>query len=57
MTLYIENPVNFSDPTSISTISSWHPSSPLLTVASYSQEKGGFPTIFDDLVRFFNLFE
>lgn len=50
MTLYFENPVNFPETASISTNGVWHPNATLLAVASYSQERGGFVTIFDDLV-------
>lgn len=51
MTLYFENPVNFAEADTITTDEIWHPLSPLLAVASYSQERGGFVTIFDELVR------
>ncbi|GJQ73670.1 putative intraflagellar transport protein 140 [Trypoxylus dichotomus] len=49
MTLYFENPVHFAENGTISTNGIWHPNAPLLAVASYSQEKGGFVTIFDEL--------
>jgi hypothetical protein len=51
MTLYIENAVNFPEVGSISLNGVWHPNAALLAVASFSQEKGGFVTIFDELVR------
>jgi hypothetical protein len=51
MTLYIENAVNFPEAGSISLNGVWHPNAALLAVASFSQEKGGFVTIFDELVR------
>lgn len=50
MTLYFENPVHFTENGTISTNAIWHPNAPLLAVASYSQDKGGFVTIFDELV-------
>ncbi|KAI4456192.1 hypothetical protein MML48_8g00010237 [Holotrichia oblita] len=49
MTLYFENPVHFTENGTISTNAIWHPNAPLLAVASYSQDKGGFVTIFDEL--------
>lgn len=52
MTLYFENPVNFTESSTISTNETWHPISPILAIASYSQEKGGFVTIFDELVTY-----
>ena len=51
MTLYFENPVSFPEAGSISLNGIWHPNTALLAVASFSQEKGGFVTIFDELVR------
>lgn len=50
MTLYFENAVNFSEIGSISTNGIWHPSAALLAVSSFSQDKGGYVTIFDELV-------
>ncbi|EFA08985.1 Intraflagellar transport protein 140 homolog-like Protein [Tribolium castaneum] len=49
MTLYFENPVSFPEPGSISLNGVWHPNSALLAVASFSQDKGGYVTIFDEL--------
>ncbi|XP_022916343.2 intraflagellar transport protein 140 homolog [Onthophagus taurus] len=49
MTLYFESPVSFLENGAISTSGIWHPNAPLLAIASYSQEKGGFVTIFDEL--------
>ncbi|XP_063916884.1 intraflagellar transport protein 140 homolog [Zophobas morio] len=49
MTLYFENPVSFPEAGSISLNGIWHPNTALLAVASFSQEKGGFVTIFDEL--------
>lgn len=51
MTLYFENPVHFPDSGPITTYGTWHTTAPLLAVASYTQEKGGFVMIFDELVR------
>lgn len=51
MTLYIDKKLIFSDTNVVTTLSSWHPSLPLLAVGSYNQEKGGFVTIFQENVR------
>lgn len=51
MTLYIDTKLNFADTNVVTTLSSWHPSLPLLAVGSYNQEKGGFVTIFQESVR------
>nr|XP_026488352.1 intraflagellar transport protein 140 homolog [Vanessa tameamea] len=48
MTLYIDTKLNFTDSNVVTTLSSWHPSLPLLAVGSYNQEKGGVATIFND---------
>lgn len=48
MSLYFDIRVQNPDTASVSTFAIWHKSLPLLAVASYSQEKGGFVTIFDD---------
>ncbi|XP_052759432.1 intraflagellar transport protein 140 homolog isoform X2 [Galleria mellonella] len=48
MTLYIDTKLTFTDNNVVSTVGSWHPSLPLLAVGSYSQEKGGFVTIFHE---------
>lgn len=50
MTLYFENPANFPESGSISVNGIWHPNVPLLAVASFSQERGGFVIVFDELV-------
>ncbi|KAJ8978265.1 hypothetical protein NQ317_012623 [Molorchus minor] len=49
MSLYFENPVNFPEPGSISVNGIWHPNAPLLAVSSFSQDRGGFAIIFDEL--------
>lgn len=51
MTLYFENAVHFPEPGAISTNCVWHSTAPMLAVASYFQEKGGFVTIFDEMVK------
>ncbi|XP_055586637.1 intraflagellar transport protein 140 homolog [Uranotaenia lowii] len=48
MTLYFDSKVQFLDSEAISTVSCWHPIEPLFAVASYSNERGGSVTIFDD---------
>lgn len=48
MTLYFDTKIQFPDEGSISTISNWHPIESLFAIASYSQEKGGSVTIFND---------
>lgn len=50
MTLYFETPVVFPESGSISVNSVWHSNTPLLAVASFSQDRGGFVIIFDELV-------
>lgn len=50
MTLYFEYPVLFSESGNVSIDVIWHPNEPLLAVASFSQDRGGFVTIFDELV-------
>lgn len=49
MTLYFENALKTGELSSISLNVKWHPNAPLLAVASFSQEKGGFVTVFDEL--------
>ncbi|CAH0563779.1 unnamed protein product [Brassicogethes aeneus] len=49
MTLYFEYPVIFPETGSVSVNGLWHPNEPLLAVASFSQDRGGFVTIFDEL--------
>ncbi|XP_072382747.1 intraflagellar transport protein 140 homolog isoform X1 [Diabrotica undecimpunctata] len=49
MTLYFERPVVFPETGSISVNSVWHSNTPLLAVASFSQDRGGFVIIFDEL--------
>lgn len=51
MTLYIENAVTFPESGSISINALWHPNISLLAAASFSQDKGGYVIIFDELVR------
>ncbi|XP_052866434.1 intraflagellar transport protein 140 homolog [Anopheles cruzii] len=48
MTLFFDTKVQFLDSEAISTVSSWHPVEPIFAVASYSNERGGSVTIFDD---------
>lgn len=48
MTLYFDTKVQFLDADAISTISAWHPNENLFAVASFSQDRGGSVTIFDD---------
>ncbi|EAT45838.1 AAEL002943-PA [Aedes aegypti] len=48
MTLYFDSKVQFLDSEAISTVSSWHPNESIFAVASYSNERGGSVTIFDD---------
>lgn len=50
MTLYIENSANFPEAGSITVNGIWHPSVSLLAVSSFSQDRGGFVIIFDELV-------
>lgn len=52
MTLYLENAVSFPESGAISTNCIWHSAAPMLAIASYFQEKGGFVTVFDELVYF-----
>ncbi|XP_063697892.1 intraflagellar transport protein 140 homolog [Culicoides brevitarsis] len=49
MTLFFDTKVQFLDEKTISTVSDWHPIESLFAVASYSQDKGGSVTIFNDL--------
>ncbi|XP_076752394.1 intraflagellar transport protein rempA [Xylocopa sonorina] len=48
MSLYFDTRVQNPETASISTHAIWHISYPLLAVAAYSQDKGGFVTIHDD---------
>ncbi|XP_062537441.1 intraflagellar transport protein 140 homolog [Armigeres subalbatus] len=48
MTLYFDSKVQFLDSEAISTVSCWHPNESIFAVASYSNERGGSVTIFDD---------
>lgn len=50
MSLYFETAVKFKEPNVISTNLAWHPTAPLLAIGSYSQDRGGFVTIFDETV-------
>ncbi|KAF3422708.1 hypothetical protein E2986_01971 [Frieseomelitta varia] len=48
MSLYFDTRVQNPETASISTHAIWHINYPLLAVAAYSQDKGGFVTIYDD---------
>ncbi|XP_015590632.1 intraflagellar transport protein 140 homolog [Cephus cinctus] len=48
MSLYFDTRVQNPETASISTYATWHANYPLLAVAAYSQDKGGFVTICDD---------
>lgn len=48
MTLYFDIRVQNPESASISTLAIWHSNYPLLAIAAYSQDKGGFVTIYDD---------
>ncbi|EZA61734.1 hypothetical protein DMN91_004415 [Ooceraea biroi] len=48
MTLYFDIRVQNPETASISTFATWHNNYPLLAVAAYSQDKGGFVIIYDD---------
>ncbi|XP_076680544.1 intraflagellar transport protein rempA [Andrena cerasifolii] len=48
MSLYFDTRVQNPETASISTHAIWHANYPLLGVAAYSQDKGGFVTIYDD---------
>lgn len=48
MSLYFDTRVQNPETASISTHAIWHVNYPLLAVAAYSQDKGGFITIYDD---------
>ncbi|XP_017888145.1 intraflagellar transport protein 140 homolog [Ceratina calcarata] len=48
MSLYFDTRVQNPETASISTDANWHANYPLLAVAAYSQDKGGFVTIYDD---------
>lgn len=50
MTLYMENAVKFPESGSISINAVWHPNVSLLAAAGFSQDKGGYIIIFDELV-------
>ncbi|ERL85430.1 hypothetical protein D910_02850 [Dendroctonus ponderosae] len=49
MTLYMENAVKFPETGSISINAVWHPNVSLLAAAGFSQDKGGYIIIFDEL--------
>lgn len=51
MTLYFDTKVQFLDSDAISTVSCWHSTENLFAVGSFSQDKGGSVTIFDDSVN------
>lgn len=46
----MENAVTFPESGSISINAVWHPNVSLLAAASFSQDKGGYVIIFDELV-------
>ncbi|XP_034180473.1 intraflagellar transport protein 140 homolog isoform X3 [Osmia lignaria lignaria] len=48
MSLYFDKRVQNPETASISTHAIWHANYPLLAVAAYSQDKGGFVTVYDD---------
>ncbi|KAK0096463.1 hypothetical protein PV326_005425 [Microctonus aethiopoides] len=48
MTLYFDIRVQNTETASINTHAHWHSNIPLLAIAAYSQDKGGFVTIYDD---------
>lgn len=48
MSLYFDTRVQNPEIASVSTFVSWHSNLPLLAVAAYSQDKGGFVTVYDD---------
>ncbi|XP_069684990.1 intraflagellar transport protein 140 homolog [Periplaneta americana] len=49
MSLYFDSKVQSPDPGCINIHLEWHEQHPLLAVSSYSQDKGGFVTIYDEL--------
>lgn len=53
MTLYFDTKVQFLDSEAVSTITLWHSIESVFAVASYSQNRGGSVTIFDEQVRIF----
>jgi len=50
MSLYFDSKVQSPDPGCINIYLEWHEKHPLLAVSSYSQDRGGSVTIYDDLV-------
>ncbi|XP_055383288.1 intraflagellar transport protein 140 homolog [Condylostylus longicornis] len=48
MTLYFDSRVQFFDSDAVSTVGRWHPNEPIFAIASFSQDRGGSVTIFDD---------
>lgn len=48
MTLYFDTRVQNPENASINTCATWHSNLPFLAVAAFSQDKGGFVTLFDD---------
>ncbi|XP_043479538.1 intraflagellar transport protein 140 homolog [Leptopilina heterotoma] len=48
MTLYFDTRVQNPESASINTCAIWHSNLPFLAVAAFSQDKGGFVTLFDD---------
>ncbi|XP_076655730.1 intraflagellar transport protein rempA [Halictus rubicundus] len=48
MSLYFDTRVQNPETASISTHALWHSNDPILAVAAYSQDRGGFVTLYDD---------
>ncbi|XP_023246567.1 intraflagellar transport protein 140 homolog [Copidosoma floridanum] len=48
MSLYFDTKVKCPEPGAVNTYATWHSNLPLLAVAAYSQERGGFVTVYDD---------
>lgn len=52
MTLFFDTKVQFLEPETISTITTFHQNEPLFAVAGFGENRGGSVTIFDDSVSF-----
>ncbi|KAJ8664480.1 hypothetical protein QAD02_006142 [Eretmocerus hayati] len=48
MSLYFDTRVQSAEPNAVHSFATWHHNLPLLAVAAYSQERGGFVAIYDD---------
>lgn len=48
MSLYFDTRVKCPEVAVVNTYATWHTNLPLLAVASYSHDKGGFVNIYDD---------